>query len=801
MPTYEVPHGSDSEDSPEAPDDGGQRHKRRRRLHGACDACKRKKTKCDSAIMPDNICTNCISSNAVCAHTIPRQKKRDRQAEQIAKLEQKIRDLEGQLAATEVLSGSGQTSPSSFTETTLPIPQTLSSASSPRDDGEDAEDYSQLVDVFGRMSFDCIQDRFFGKASLLSFASEVVLSQSKEAGRKDPRRHTLWNLRSWERDYMNVPHSVYTFPEPDLLDTLLLAYEEWVHPQLPLLHWPSFLRDVRQQRHISDSGFGRVLLAACAVASRFVDDDRVLTIDPENPDWSGPSAGWKYLAQTPLVVHTVIDRVEIMDLQYYALTVFYFLGTSAPHTGWSLLGMAVRLAIDKGMHTEKGISQNAKTIHEHEYEKRVFWVLIALEWQCSAALGRPSCLHEEDIEVGYPIECDDEYWDTEVEDPSQAWKQPPGKPSQLAFQTAHIKLCEIAAFMLRTLYSSKKSKTLTGSISDSEQWYTRIVSELDSAMNRWKDNLPQHLRWDPTTPHTKCFQQQLLLHSAFYYLQIQIHRPFLKDKSPLSMPGLAICTNAARACSHLVAASLKRSKFASLSVITAAFAASTVLAINLWSRDRSVSYNLQKEIADIQRLFLFIKSGESRWTLACRLSDMLIQLFSLGDTFKPDQTNAPEPCRKRGRDGGVTDVSQAAMDPKQWCTSTQGAPVSSSANIGQAASQPQSQSQPAGDIFTDNAQFNWDWELSSLLFTQLGHANPNIACGGNSANPPNGCGSYEPGPSSLFQPEHQPQNDLYSGSSIPDPNAMAIWMNAPAAFSIEEWDSYLGSLANQPGSF
>jgi hypothetical protein len=67
------------------------------------------------------------------------------------------------------------------------------------------------------------------------------------------------------------------------------------------------------------AGFGRVLLAVCAVASRYVDDDRVLTIDPENPDWSGPSAGWKYLAQTPFVVHTVIDRVDLVDLQYYTV--------------------------------------------------------------------------------------------------------------------------------------------------------------------------------------------------------------------------------------------------------------------------------------------------------------------------------------------------------------------------------------------------------------------------------------------------------------------------------------------------
>ncbi|KAF9265789.1 hypothetical protein L218DRAFT_118935 [Marasmius fiardii PR-910] len=41
------------------------------RLQGACDHCRRRKIKCDSAKMPDGRCSNCIASNLVCPHTIP----------------------------------------------------------------------------------------------------------------------------------------------------------------------------------------------------------------------------------------------------------------------------------------------------------------------------------------------------------------------------------------------------------------------------------------------------------------------------------------------------------------------------------------------------------------------------------------------------------------------------------------------------------------------------------------------------------------------------------------------------------
>jgi len=92
------------------------------------------------------------------------------------------------------------------------------------------------------------------------------------------------------------------------------------------------------------------------------------------------------------------------------------------------------------------------------------------------------------FDADLPIEVDDEYW--ECEDPEQSWKQPPGKPSKVTAFNLHLRLCEILAFTLRTLYSNKKSKLLTGLIGD--QWEERVVTELDSSMNKWKDSLPDH---------------------------------------------------------------------------------------------------------------------------------------------------------------------------------------------------------------------------------------------------------------------------------------------------------------------
>lgn len=88
----------------------------------------------------------------------------------------------------------------------------------------------------------------------------------------------------------------------------------------------------------------------------------------------------------------------------------------------------------------------------------------------------------------YPIECDDAYWETD--DPDKVFQQPPGRPSSITGFVCLIKLCDILAFALRTLYANKKLKLSSGLVGN--DWEGRMVAELDSSMNLWKDSLPDH---------------------------------------------------------------------------------------------------------------------------------------------------------------------------------------------------------------------------------------------------------------------------------------------------------------------
>jgi hypothetical protein len=92
-------------------------------------------------------------------------------------------------------------------------------------------------------------------------------------------------------------------------------------------------------------------------------------------------------------------------------------------------------------------------------------------------------------------------------------------------------------------------------------------------MNKWMDSVPEHRKCQiprAVPAHYECFplvrwntehksdlfrKQSSALHATYYYLQTFIHRPFIpspRNPTPGVFPSLAICTNAARSCCHVL---------------------------------------------------------------------------------------------------------------------------------------------------------------------------------------------------------------------------------------------------------
>ncbi|KAH9847217.1 fungal-specific transcription factor domain-containing protein [Lenzites betulinus] len=510
--------------------------------------------------------------------------------------------------------------------------------------------------------------RYHGKSSSLLFIQTAMDLKHEYAAihlppTVDPDAHNVllrrrqqhWSLHPWLTSTVHdeiPPHK--DFPRPDLLAKLVDLYFQHMNCYMPLLHRPTFEQGVKDGLHLHDEGFGSTVLLVCANGARFTDDPRVLL---EGYDTTQTS-GWKWFQQVQMVRKSLLAPPRLYDLQIYALTASFLQGTSAPQACWTIIGIGIRMAQDVGAHRKKVYS--ATPTMEEELWRRAFWTLVAMDRHASFALGRPCAIQDEDFDLDLPTECDDEYWSHP--DPEQAFKQPPGKPSTITFFNCYIRLHQILAFALRTIYSINKSKALLGFVG--QQWEQHIVAELDSALNKWIDSVPDHLRWDPNRENLLFLNQSANLYAHYYQLQIAVHRPFIpspRKPSPLSFPSLAICTNAARSCIHVLDLQYRRAGGPTYFNQMSLFTAGIVLLLNIWGGKRSgLATDPAKEMADVHKCMKMLKMLEAHWHTAGRLWDILYELASVGDLPLPQASPAPNHKRERDSDSPMSSTGPAA---------------------------------------------------------------------------------------------------------------------------------------------
>ncbi|KAI6098340.1 fungal-specific transcription factor domain-containing protein, partial [Pisolithus croceorrhizus] len=558
---------------------------KKRRVQRACDTCRRKKS--DGSQMPGNKCSNCIACSLECTY-LEAARKRGPPKGYVENLENRLEKMEKLLQKIEESWTKGIT-PTSNTSSAL-----LTETSIEDFVQEDHEDSitSTLGEKFASLTVNPTFKRYFGKSSGPMLVQKAI-DLKKEYNGDDPS--------------MKMADPEFEFPEDNLGLALVDLYFAHMNHLLPLT--PSL--------HLRDHAFGSVYLLVCANGSRYSDDPRVFL------EGDFFSFGWLELSS------------------------IYLQGTSAPQACWTIVGIGIRLAQDVGAHRRK--VYNTSLTVEGELWKRAFWVLVTLDRVTSVSLGRPCAIQEEDFDIDLPVECDDEYW--EHPDPELAFRQPENKPCTVSFFINYLKLYHIQAFALRTIYSISKHKVVFGC--KGPQWEERVVAELDSALNKWVDAVPDHLRWDPNRDvSTPFFTQSCVLYASYYQLQILIHRPFIpspRRPSVLSFPSLAICTNAARSCSHVLDTYNRRSSVPLPYLTMSAFTAGIVLLLNIWGGKRSgLSTDPVKEMADVHRCMAFLKMCEERWHSAGRLWDVLFELASVGDLPPPQPS--PTGGVKRERD-------------------------------------------------------------------------------------------------------------------------------------------------------
>ncbi|KAI0092329.1 fungal-specific transcription factor domain-containing protein [Irpex rosettiformis] len=474
--------------------------------------------------------------------------------------------------------------------------------------------------------------------------------------------NATWTDHPWILRTVNKPPVLFEFPPSDLLEHLLSVYFSNMNSFSPVFHQPTIQRDIQDGLHYSDENFASVILLICAVASRKSEDPRVLlaeerikndrirkgkSLDPTEKHPTYHSAGWQWFEQVQKTRPGISFRPgTLYDMQVAYLVAYYTVEAS---TSWHGVGYGLRIAQMIGAHRKK--SYGTKPTVEGELRKRVFWALVLHDRLHSSVFGRACSIHDEDFDLDLPIACDDEYW--VHPDPEQAFKQPKDKPSKVAYFNCMLRLSQIHAYALRTIYSINKSKALLGLVGPDGQ--QRVVAQIDSALNRWLDSIPEHLRWDPKMEDGLFFKQSVHLHASYYNVCIVVHRPFIPlpgNPSFQSLPSLTICTNAARSCIKLVDEEYRRTGEASEQ--HSIFMSAIVLLLNIWSEKKAISSpEVAEEIQLVRRVMEMVKTSETKSNGSAKIWEALHNLILMSEQTGPEQHPAGS---KRQRDSEPTAV-------------------------------------------------------------------------------------------------------------------------------------------------
>ncbi|KAJ6522874.1 fungal-specific transcription factor domain-containing protein [Mycena capillaripes] len=846
-------------------DDYGQEFRRgkKRRVQRACDVCRRRKSRCDGSQMPGDKCTTCIDANLDCTY-LEATAKRPPPKSYVDSLESRlehsealVRQLRAELASTHFSNSSANTAPSfspnsppdtttnadrtadasaraegiSGTDASMFIMRTAlrSLAAPPPPPHADDLTHLEIARKLEKLSVNSMPEhRFMGKSSgamLVKVAIDLkenvkreereialghpsrepsledgsVGSESEDDDGTDPhllwpsRRLQYWHWKPWE----NTAHRThaYKFPSQARMSQFIDLYFTHQNMYIPLLHRPTFERNIAEGLHLRNDGFASTVLLVCAIASRWATDAAVTGVDL--------ACGWEWFDQVPLVGNHLFGQATLYDLQYYCLAVQFLDGSSAPQACWTLIGVGLRLAQDIGCHRRSARIEVPSV--ERELYKRAFWVLVFLDRNLSSNLGRPCAVQYDDFDIDLPIECDDEYW----EHPTHPFQQPADVPSRVTFFNTLIGLHHILAFSLKVLYGLNKIRFF---FHMNEAWEENAVAELDSALNDWRDRVPEHLRWESTREDPVFFDQSVALHCSYYHLQILIHRPFipmLRKSAPTGLPSLAICTSAARAIAGMV--DVQRQRKGSVPVVinlSPVFIAGIILLLNVWSGKRTgLVPDPSREMANVHKCMEVMRLCEHRWQIGGLLWDIIAELASVGQLPLPNWngsspagtdshihqpsavngTGAPESCPPLRR-GVYPRCGVTPMSPEDTSRILQGA-----RGLRQTFDRP-----------VHDPQFRAPYAPMPQPSSFAGGVGVDAGTFGPSPMEPSAF-APTPAPETWFPAEDpyaqyttdptQASHELGDMMHLIDSDTISMWTNAPMGLEVDDWGNYFSNFS------
>ncbi|PQE13766.1 hypothetical protein CJF31_00005281 [Rutstroemia sp. NJR-2017a BVV2] len=497
---------------------------KRKRTETSCDKCKSRKQKCDR-MLGQGQCRYCELHRLTCTTNQPRKKRFYGNIEglggRLILLESLVKGLlpEADLSGVNEMQQLGKA-------LGIPLPHIEDASSSGPAQSENNSTFSEeeqslplLPDQQGQVqyigpsssfSFHLKLRRLIGNYTTYEFAmfgrnaaehtdlldtSNINITKADSCRNTEKTNHT--NLINVPSDYGSPSETIREI-DGHVLDCLVDAYFDIIHSDFPVLHEASF-RETYEQWSINTHAPNSVWL--CSLLCVLILALRVSNVTvPEEIErkW------WKHIQ---ILLPTVFFTSNILTVQALMLAALHLHNNSHRDACWNLTGTAVRIAFAIGLHRDD--VKHGSSPLGRELMKQLWWTLYAFEQMQVSSYDRPSAMESNVSSVGYPNErmvgvaghCPQDF---------MKWSQK----------------------LVVLLGSACKALNVAGiKNSATEDVYAKPLSPAAAILrdlNRWKVELPAHLRLEVVDSVAPSSQRPLiLLHIQYYYTQILMTRSAL----------------------------------------------------------------------------------------------------------------------------------------------------------------------------------------------------------------------------------------------------------------------------------
>ncbi|KAL6917083.1 hypothetical protein FSHL1_008262 [Fusarium sambucinum] len=523
---------------------GSSRPTKRKRVALACDNCRERKVKCDGSKPICSPCSKRGEPSTRCMYTvITGTAKHLSEQEYIVSLQKQVTDMqevidqfrrEAEVNAIAAADLRESRSPRDGPPTALGATG-IASGTTRAATGTSAGVSVRVPEAGGPSPVSAMgattltqsgqEDGFFGQSSVHSLLREVSHPQSRNSAPIGDRTKTSTSISVSGLSTAALCSPDFALPPRQVADRILDLYFNSVHIFYPWTHSVSFKKRYEtlwepsaypspQTSESGDIGLGG---ERCSESSFFCALNAMFALGCEFSDFPQKeiaSANFSSRMRNLLQVD-ILDKGDLSHVQALLLASQFAISSEYPTRCYNLVGLACRIAVGLGLHTERYAGKRSNL--ENEVRRRVWYGCLQMEMTICMTLGRPPVLEMTD-DVLIPSAVDDDF----ITGETACCRQPEGTISQNLFMVENIRLAKVLGKILSSVYwqsSPSDFSTLVRLEGVLEEFSTSLVDAL-----RWWDRGSESQGALTHRDHV-LRRQRNVLHARFLHLKILLYRP------------------------------------------------------------------------------------------------------------------------------------------------------------------------------------------------------------------------------------------------------------------------------------